>query len=96
MTPMERDLRRAAVKSKKERLSGIHNEVCLGCGCDLAQGKEDDHMARPQARRRGLAALPSLSSQAIRTPARGAAANQRLAQRVRGYRPVALVGGRIF
>jgi hypothetical protein len=45
MTPIERELRRAAVKNKKERLSGIHNEVCLGCGCDLAQGKEDDHMA---------------------------------------------------
>jgi hypothetical protein len=44
MTLVERELRRAAVKNKKERLSGIHNEVCLGCGCDLAQGKEDDHM----------------------------------------------------
>jgi hypothetical protein len=44
MTPIERELHRAAVKNKKERLSGIHNEVCLGCGCDLAQGKEDDHM----------------------------------------------------
>jgi hypothetical protein len=44
MTPVERELHRAAVKNKKERLSGIHNEVCLGCGCDLARGKEDDHM----------------------------------------------------
>ena len=44
MTPLERDLHRAAVKNKKERLAGIHNEVCLGCGCDLAKGKEDDHM----------------------------------------------------
>ena len=44
MTPIERELHRAAVKNKKERLSGIHNEVCLGCGCDLAHGKEDDHM----------------------------------------------------
>ena len=44
MTPIERELHRAAVKNKKERLSGIHNEVCLGCGCDLAQGKEDDHL----------------------------------------------------
>jgi hypothetical protein len=44
MNPLERDLHRAAVKNKKERLSGIHNEVCLGCGCDLAQGKEDDHL----------------------------------------------------
>jgi hypothetical protein len=45
MTPIERELHRAAVKNRKIRLSGIHNEVCLGCGCDLAQGKEDDHMA---------------------------------------------------
>jgi hypothetical protein len=44
MTPVERELHRAAVKNKKERLAGIHNEVCLGCGCDLAQGKEDDHL----------------------------------------------------
>ena len=44
MTPIERELHRAAVKSKKERLSGIHNEVCIGCGCDLANGKEDDHI----------------------------------------------------
>ena len=44
MTPVERELGRATVKNKKERLSGIHNEVCLGCGCDLASGKEDDHM----------------------------------------------------
>jgi hypothetical protein len=45
MNSIERELHRAAVRNKKERLSGIHNEVCLGCGCDLAQGKEDDHMA---------------------------------------------------
>jgi hypothetical protein len=45
MTPVERELHRAAVKNRKIRLSGIHNEVCLGCGCDLAKGKEDDHMA---------------------------------------------------
>ena len=44
MTPVERDLHRSAVKNKKERLSGIHNEVCIGCGCDLARGKEDDHV----------------------------------------------------
>jgi hypothetical protein len=44
MTPVERELHRTAVKNRKIRLSGIHNEVCLGCGCDLAQGKEDDHM----------------------------------------------------
>jgi hypothetical protein len=44
MTPVERELHRAAVKNKKERLSGIHNEVCVGCGCDLAQRKEDDHL----------------------------------------------------
>ena len=44
MTPIERELHRAAARSKKERLSGIHNEVCVGCGCDLAAGKEDDHV----------------------------------------------------
>jgi len=44
MTSLERDLHRAAVRNKKERLPGIHNEVCLGCGCDLADSKEDDHM----------------------------------------------------
>jgi hypothetical protein len=44
MTPIERKLHRAAVENRKERVSGIHNEVCLGCGVDLAQGKEDDHM----------------------------------------------------
>ena len=37
MTPIERDLHRAAVKNKKERLAGIHNEVCIGCGGDLAR-----------------------------------------------------------
>jgi hypothetical protein len=45
MTPIDRELHRAAVKSKKERLAGIHNEVCVGCGGDLAAGKEDDHIA---------------------------------------------------
>jgi hypothetical protein len=44
VTPIERKLHRAAVKNKKERLAGIHNQVCLRCGCDLGQGKEDDHM----------------------------------------------------
>jgi hypothetical protein len=44
MTPLERDLHRAAVKNKKERLAGIHNQVCVACGCDLAAGKEDDHI----------------------------------------------------
>ena len=44
MTPLERKLHRAAVKNKKERLPGIHNEVCIGCAGDLAAGKEDDHM----------------------------------------------------
>ena len=44
MKPLDRDLHRAAVKNKKERLAGVHNEVCLGCGRDLAAGKEDDHM----------------------------------------------------
>ena len=96
MTPIERELRRAAVKNKKERLSGIHNEVCVGCGCDLALGKEDDHLTGRKARRACLAAVPSLSSQAKRTPARGASADPKLAQRVRGNWPVALVGGRIF
>jgi hypothetical protein len=41
MTPIERELHRAKVKNKKERLPGIHNEVCLGCGCDLTQGNDD-------------------------------------------------------
>jgi hypothetical protein len=50
MTPLERGLHRAAVRNKKERLSGIHNKVCLGCSCDLAQGKEDDH---PTGRKHG-------------------------------------------
>jgi hypothetical protein len=45
MKSLDRKLRRAAPKSRKERLPGIHNEVCLGCAGDLAQGKEDDHMA---------------------------------------------------
>lgn len=44
MTPLDRDLHRGAVKNKKERLAGIHNEVCIGCAGDLASGKEDDHM----------------------------------------------------
>jgi hypothetical protein len=44
MTPIERELHRAAVKNKKERLPGIHSEVCIGCAADLASGKEDDHM----------------------------------------------------
>jgi hypothetical protein len=44
MAPIERKLHRAAVKNKKERLFGIHNEICLGCGRDLALGKEDDHI----------------------------------------------------
>jgi hypothetical protein len=44
MTPVERELHRAAVKNKKERLRGAHDEVCLGCGRDLSQGEEDDHM----------------------------------------------------
>ncbi|MGA2636193.1 hypothetical protein [Methylocella sp.] len=44
MTPLERKFHRAAVKNKKERLEGIHNEVCLGCAADLRLGKEDDHM----------------------------------------------------
>jgi hypothetical protein len=44
MMPLERKLHRAAVTSKKERIEGIHNEVCIGCGADLAAGKEDDHI----------------------------------------------------
>ena len=39
MTPVERDLHRAAVKNKKERLYGIHNEVCLGCGYDSLKAR---------------------------------------------------------
>lgn len=45
MTPLERRLFRAAAKNRKERLPGIHNEVCIGCGGDLSSGKEDDHIA---------------------------------------------------
>ena len=46
MTPLERKLHRAAVKSKKERMPGIHNEICIGCAADLTKiSKEDDHMA---------------------------------------------------
>jgi hypothetical protein len=44
MNPVERALHRGAVKNKKERLAGIHNDVCVGCGRELTQGKEDDHM----------------------------------------------------
>jgi hypothetical protein len=46
MTPLERKLHRAAVKNRKERLPGIHNDVCIGCAGDLAAlCKEDDHIA---------------------------------------------------
>jgi hypothetical protein len=45
MTPIERRLHRAAVKNKKERLSGIHNEVCIVCANDLGKDKQDDHLA---------------------------------------------------
>ncbi len=46
MTPLERKLHRAAVKNRKQRLPGIHNEVCIGCARDLtSNNKEDDHMA---------------------------------------------------
>src|SRR5271166_5051392 len=44
MNPIDRELRRAATRNKKERLAGIHNEVCIGCAADLAFGKEDDHI----------------------------------------------------
>jgi hypothetical protein len=44
MTPLQRKLFRAAIKNKKERLDGIHNEVCLFCGDELGNDKEDDHM----------------------------------------------------
>ena len=79
MTPIERELRRAAVKNKKERLPGIHNEVCLGCGGDLALGKEDD--LRVIGRKHGdlvwpLCALQILSPRAFGTPARGTAADR--------------------
>ena len=82
MTPIERELHRAAVKNKKERLSGIHNEVCLGCGCDLAQGKEDDHMI---GRKHGDLVWPlclPCHHKRSRTPARGASADRKSAQRV--------------
>src|SRR5271166_6098986 len=45
MTPLQRKLSRAAVKSKKERLDGIHNKVCLFCGGELGTDREDDHIA---------------------------------------------------
>jgi hypothetical protein len=45
MTPIERRLHRAAVKSRRERLAGIHNEVCLFCAEELADDTEEDHMA---------------------------------------------------
>ena len=96
MTPIERDLHRAAVKNKKERLSGIHNEVCIGCGRDLAQGKEDDHMI---GRKHGDLVWPlclPLPPQAQRTPARGAAADRQSSQRAGGHRALALVGRGIF
>jgi hypothetical protein len=89
MTLVERELHRAAVKNKKERLSGIHNEVCLGCGCDLAQGKEDDHMI---GRKHGDLVWPLC----LPCPARGASADRKTPQRVRGDRSLALVGRRIF
>jgi hypothetical protein len=44
MTPLQRKLFRAAVENKKERLDGIHNEVCLFCADELGNDKEDDHM----------------------------------------------------
>jgi hypothetical protein len=44
MTPIERELHRASVTNRKERLAGIHNEVCIGCARDLVEGKEDDHI----------------------------------------------------
>lgn len=46
MDDLDRKLARAATKSRKRRLTGIHNEVCTGCGCDLTSlNKADDHMA---------------------------------------------------
>jgi hypothetical protein len=45
MNPVDRVLHRGAVKSKKERLAGIHNEVCLVCADDLDESKQDDHIA---------------------------------------------------
>jgi hypothetical protein len=45
MTPLQRKLFRAAVENKKERLDGIHNEVCLFCAEDLDDDKQDDHIA---------------------------------------------------
>ena len=44
MKPIDRELHRAAVRNRKERLAGIHNVTCIGCGCELAAGKEDDHI----------------------------------------------------
>ncbi len=62
------------MKSKKERLAGMHNEVCIGCGRDLSLGKEDDHMigrnmttlfrlfARPSI------VIPSIPSSSVEEP----------------------------
>ncbi len=96
MTPMERELHRAAVKNKKERLAGIHNEVCIGCGCDLAEGKEDDHMI---GRKHGDLVWP-LCVPIVTTSAPSSSARSRRRPTIRatsgGHRPVALVGRGIF
>jgi hypothetical protein len=92
VTPIERKLHRAAVENRKERLSGIHNEGLPWVWVRSGSGQGGRSHNWQQARGFGLATLPALSSQAERTPARGASADPRLAQCVRGHWPMALVG----
>ena len=80
MTPLERDLHRAAVKNKKERLAGIHNEVCIGCGRDLALGKEDDHMV---GRKHGDLVWPLCAPNIVITSAPSFSAKSRLRPPIR-------------
>jgi hypothetical protein len=46
MKEIDRKLKRAIRRRRKQRLPGIHNEVCIGCAGDIASGKKvDDHIA---------------------------------------------------
>jgi hypothetical protein len=46
MDDLDREFNRAARNRRKQRSPGIHNEVCVGCGCDIAKGRlEEDHIA---------------------------------------------------
>lgn len=45
MDQLDRELNRAARKRRKQRVPGMHNEVCIGCAADITHArKEDDHM----------------------------------------------------